>query len=98
MSEKFRIVEEVPEEPAELPHCLLRAVETSHDRISGKVLRFEYGEAKNIEGLLLMPAELGTIDADEEDAIGQFGPRTTSGIGETRNLAFHATTSCFGRA
>jgi hypothetical protein len=40
-----------------------------------------------------MPAELGTIDADEEDTVGNVGTGIAGGIGEAGYLAFHATTS-----
>ena len=44
-----------------------------------------------------VPAELGAIDANEEDAVGNFRTRIAGSFGKARNLAFHATTSCFGR-
>src|SRR5215471_18249564 len=98
VGKQFRIVEEIAKEPAELPHGILGAVETPDDGKTDKVLRFENGEPKDIERLLRVPAELGTVDEDEEDAIGQFESGITGSFDETGNLALHATASCFGRA
>ena len=50
-------------------------------------------EAENIERLLRVPAELGSIDTDKEDSIRNIGPRITGCISKSRHLAFHATTS-----
>jgi hypothetical protein len=44
-----------------------------------------------------VPAELGAIDAYEEDAVGNLRTRIAGSVCETRDLAFHATTSCFER-
>ena len=45
-----------------------------------------------------MPAELGAVDPNEKDAVRNLGTRIADGFGETWDLAFHATASCFGRA
>ncbi len=44
-----------------------------------------------------VPAELGAIDAHEKDPVGNLRTRIAGSFGETRDLAFHATTSCVGR-
>jgi len=43
-----------------------------------------------------VPAELGTVDPDEEDAIGHLGPRIAGSFSEAMDSAFHATTSASG--
>jgi hypothetical protein len=96
MRQQFRVIEKIPQEPAQLPHCFLSAVETTHNRLSGQRTGFKDGESKDVERFVGMPAELGTIDANEKDTVGNFWPRITGSFGEARDLAFHATTSCFG--
>jgi hypothetical protein len=56
----------------------------------------EDGESEDIERFVGVPAELGAIDANEEDAVGNLRTRIAGSFGEARDLAFHATTSCFG--
>jgi hypothetical protein len=38
VGQKFRVIEEIPQEPAQLPHRLLRAVETTDDGLPGQCL------------------------------------------------------------
>jgi hypothetical protein len=45
-----------------------------------------------------VPAELGAIDAYEEYPVGNLRASIAGSFGETWDLAFHATTTCFGRA
>ena len=97
MGQKFRVIEKIPQEPAQLPHRLLRAVETTHDGLTGQCPGLENGEAEDVEGFVGVPAELGAIDAHEKDPVGNLRTRIAGSFGETRNLAFHATTSCVGR-
>jgi hypothetical protein len=56
------------------------------------------GESKDVERFVGVPAELGAIDPDEEDAVGNLRTGIAGSFGEARDLAFHATTSCFGDA
>ena len=56
----------------------------------------EDGESEDVEGFLGMPAELGAIDPDEKDTVGNLGTRIAGRFGEAWDLAFHATASCFG--
>src|ERR1035441_6024083 len=35
VGQKFRVIEEIPQEPAQLPHRFLRAVETTHNGLPG---------------------------------------------------------------
>ena len=45
-----------------------------------------------------MPTKLGAINPNEVDAVGNFRTRIAGSLGEARDLAFHATTSCLGRS
>ena len=98
VGQQFRVIEKIPQEPAQLPHRLLRAVEPADDGLTGQSAGLDDGESEDVERFVGMPAELGAIDANEEDAVGNFGTRIAGRFGETGNLAFHATTSCFGRS
>jgi hypothetical protein len=69
VSQKFRIVEKIPQEPAQLPHGFLGAIKAPDDGLPGEFVWFEDREAKNVEGLLSVPTELRVVDADEEDSI-----------------------------
>jgi hypothetical protein len=40
-----------------------------------------------------VPTELGAVDANEVDAIGNLRSGIAGSFGEARDLAFHATTS-----
>jgi hypothetical protein len=51
-----------------------------------------------LRGLRRFCAELGAIDAYEEDPVGNLRASIAGSFGETWDLAFHATTTCFGRA
>jgi len=70
LGQQFRVIEKVPQEPAELPHCFLCAVKTARDGLTGGGTRFKDKESEDIEWLVGVPAELGTIDPDEEYAVG----------------------------
>jgi hypothetical protein len=98
VGQKFRVIEEIAQEPAQLPHRLLRAVETTHDGLTGQTTGFKDREAEDVERFVGVPAELGAIDAHEEDPVGNLRTRIAGSFGEARDLAFHATTSCFGRS
>ena len=43
---------------------------TARHNTAGHILRFENGQSERVEGLLLMPAVLGAIDANEKHAVG----------------------------
>src|ERR1017187_10521629 len=73
VGQKFRVIQKIPQEPAELPHRLLRAVETTDNRLPDDGTRFNDGEAEDIERFAGMPAELGTINPNEEDAVRNLG-------------------------
>jgi hypothetical protein len=98
VGEKFRVIEKVPQEPAELPHRFLGAVEPTDDGLPGQCARFYDRESKDVKRLAGVPAELGAIDPNEEDPIGNFRTSIAGSFSEARNLAFHATTSCFRRS
>jgi hypothetical protein len=96
VSEQFRVIEEIAQEPAQLPHRLLGAVKATHDGLTGGGTWFKDVESEDVERFVGMPAELGAIDAHEENAVRNLRPRIPGSFGESRDLAFHATTSCFG--
>jgi hypothetical protein len=85
VSEKLRVIEEIPQEPAQLPHCLLGAVETTDDRPTGQYPRFDNRESKYIERSGGVPAELRAVDADKVDAVRNFRTRIAGGIGMRRS-------------
>jgi hypothetical protein len=70
VGQKFRVIEEIPQEPAQLPHCLLRAVKTTRDGLPDQGAGLENGESEDIERFVGVPAELGAVDPNEEDAVG----------------------------
>jgi hypothetical protein len=74
----------------------LRAVETAHNGLLGQCQGLENGESEDVEGFVGVPAELGAIDPNEEDAVRNLRASIAGSFGETWDLAFHATTSCFG--
>jgi len=70
MRQEFRIIEKIAEEPAELPHRFLRAVKTTDDGVPGQTMWLNNGESENVEGSCGVPAELGVINPNEVDAVG----------------------------
>ena len=74
MGDQFGVIEAVAQEPAELPHCFRCAIEATDDGMTGKFLGFEDGEAERVKGLLGVPAKLGAVDANEQDAVGDLRP------------------------
>jgi hypothetical protein len=98
VGEKVRVIEKVAQEPTQLPHRFLCAVQSADDGLARQRTRFEDGEVKDLKRLLRVPAELRAIDTDEEDTIGNLGQGIASRFCETGDLALHATTSCLGRA
>ena len=98
VGQKFRVIEKIPQEPAQLPHRLLRAVEPTDNGLTGQSAGLEYGESEDVERFVGMPAELGAVDANQEDAVGNLGTRIAGRFGEAWDLAFHAAPSCFGCA
>jgi len=92
VGQKFRVIEEIAQEPAQLPHRLLRAVEATHDGLTRKGTRFKDGESEDIERFAGMPAELGAVDTNQEDPNGNLRTRIAGSFGESWDLAFHATT------
>src|ERR1035441_3343882 len=97
VGQKFRVIKKIPQEPAQHPHRFWGAVETTDNRLPGGRNRFKDGESKDIERFMGMATELGAIDANEEDPVGDLRTRIAGSFGKSWDLAFHATTSCFGR-
>src|SRR5271169_1970431 len=98
VGQKFRVIEKVPQKPAQFPHRLLGTVETTDNGLTTEGTWFKDRESQDIERFVGTPAELGAIDPDEEDAVGNFWTRIACSFCEARDLAFHATTSCFRRS
>jgi hypothetical protein len=98
VGQKFRVIEKIPQEPAQFPHRFLGAIKATHDGLPGQSAGLENRESEDIEGFVGVPAELGAIDPNEEDAVGNLRTRIAGSFGETGDLAFLATTSCFGWA
>jgi hypothetical protein len=96
VGQKFRVIEEIAQEPAQLPHRFLSAIETTDDGLPGGGTGFKDAEPEEVEGFMGMPAELGAINPNEEDPVGNLRTRIAGSFGETWDLASHATTSCFG--
>jgi hypothetical protein len=63
----------------------LGAVETADDGLTGGGTGFQDGEAEDIEGFVGVPAELGAIDANEEDTVGDIGTGMAGSFGEARD-------------
>ena len=70
VGQQFWVVEKISQEPSQLPHRFLGAVETSNNGLPGGGTRFKDAESEDIERFAGVPAELGAIDANEEDAVG----------------------------
>jgi hypothetical protein len=98
VGQKFRVIEKIPQEPAQLSHRLLGAVKTTHDGLPGQCPGLENGESEDVERFVGMPTVLGAIDANEEDPVWNLRTGIAGSFGKSRDLAFHATTSCFGWA
>src|SRR5579871_516972 len=89
---EFGVVAKIPQKPAQLPKRLLRAIDPAGNEAAGKLLGFEHRELDGVEGLLLMPAVLGPLDADKIDAVRHFGG--LGGLVQAREATFHAAPSC----
>src|SRR5271169_2449748 len=48
VGQKFRVIKEIPQEPAQLPHRLLGTVETTHDGLTGGGTRFKDGGSEDV--------------------------------------------------
>ena len=81
-------------------HSRMQGVPSSSptdDGLPGQGAGFENTESEDVERFVGVPEELGAIDANEEDSVGNFRTRIAGSFCEARYLAFHATTSCVGR-
>ncbi len=70
VGQEFRIIEKVPQEPTQLPHCFRRAIKAADDRLSGKSSGFNNRKPENVERLGGVPAKLGAVDPGEENTVG----------------------------
>src|SRR5262252_8430607 len=66
VGDKLGIVQKIPQEPAQLPHRLLRAVEPTDNRLSQIILGLENSESKDIERFLGVPSIVSRIDSNQE--------------------------------
>ena len=56
-------------------------------------MRFKDGEAQDVERLRRVPAVLGAVDADEEDAVGDTVAGSLGRLAQALDAAFHAAPS-----
>src|ERR1019366_4068221 len=70
VGQKFRVVEEIAQKPAQFPHRLLCAVEPTDNGLSGQSARFYDRESEHVERFVGVPTELGAIDPNKEDDVG----------------------------
>ena len=96
VGQQFRVIKKIPQEPAQLPQRFLRAVEPADNGLTGQSAGLDDGESEDVERFVGMPAELGAIDANEEDTVGNFRTRIAGSFGKAGDLAFHETTSFCG--
>src|SRR5664280_3406278 len=89
LAQQFGVIEEIPQEPTQLPHRLRSAVETAGDGASCERLGFEDREPQQIKALLGLPTMLRPIEPDEEYAVGNLGVRIPCGVRESGNMTFH---------
>src|SRR4029077_4504515 len=90
---EISVVTEVPQEPAEFPECLGRAVETAVEGTALMFSWFENDEPQNVERSLGMPAVEHAIDTDEENALQDARNVGTMAM-QPWDMAFHGATSC----
>ncbi len=98
LAQQFRVIEEIPQKPAQLPHRLWGAVETADNGPSGKWLGLKNGKPEQIEAFLRLPAMLSSVESNKEHPIGNLGVRIACGIRESGNMTFHPATSWLGGA
>ena len=67
--QQFGVVAEIAQEPGELPQGFGGAVQASGNGSPGERLRLDYGKAEKVKRLLGMPAVLGTLYPDQEQAV-----------------------------
>ena len=96
-AQEFRIVEEVAQEPAQLPQSLGGAVESAGDGATSQFMGFDDRKPKRVERLLRMPSVLSPIHTDQEDAVGSAVTRDFTGFVQTFNPALHAAPSLLRR-
>ncbi len=90
LAQQFGVIEEIPQEPAQLPHCLWGAVEAADDGAPGKQLGFEDGEPKHIESASGHASGSGHCRPERE--IGRREPRSAN-RGRSRRVPEHGASS-----
>src|SRR5205814_10044271 len=63
------VIQEISQEPAQLPERLGCAVESSADLPTGQLLGLQSRESQDVERFLRMPTVLGFLHANQEDSI-----------------------------
>ena len=85
--EEFRVIVEIPQEPAEFPKRALGAVESPREGKCFMGSRLQDAEAQGEEGLLGMPAIGGPFDPDKEEPV-EIADEVRSEGSVGRNCAF----------
>jgi len=67
-AEQIGVIAEVPEEPTQFPQSSGSGVKPTGDRPAGVLLGLEDAQAQGEEGLLRMPAVLGALNPNQEEA------------------------------
>ena len=94
-SEQVRVVEEIAQEPAELPQSFRGAIHAPGDDPPSEFARLKDGEPQDVEGLRRMPAVLGAIDANKEHAVGHSISTGLGGLTQALDSTCHAAPSLF---
>ena len=91
--ERFGVITEVAQEPAEFPQCFRSAIETARNGASGAFLGLNDREAQNVERFLSMPAILGSGHPDQVQTIRDFVGSRPIGLVQTLDAPPHAAPS-----
>src|SRR5579864_2763837 len=94
LKEQFWGVEEIAQEPAQLPDSTCTAEQPPGDQATGQLLRFEHGKAQGIEGILPVSAVLSAVNTDQVDALRKVAFAIRRHLAESLDVAFHSAPSC----
>ena len=95
LSEQFRVITKVTQEPAQLPHGSGRAIQATGHEAPGQMFGLQDGEADLVIGLLFVPPILGPIDPDQEDPVWNRVNGRTVRRSERLEVAPHAAPFLF---
>ena len=96
-SEQFGVVAEVAQEPVQLPQGFRAAIEPTRKDVPGEPAGFKNGQRECVIGLLCLPLEFGSLNANEEYPVGDLVGGTAIGGVQAGDLAFHAAPSFWPR-